>query len=147
MIDDLKRGLQDLLDKRARLFESEAKPLIDAGTTRALTADELTKDAEIEAAFRRFDRGIEQMRGQIEADMQRAALGLNGGNPEKRDDGIAETLRSILVERSKPGADLNFTTAQVKRALTNLTAADGAGNDRPFAFGVSGDVDLASDGD
>ena len=134
MIDDLKRGLQDLLDKRANLFESEAKPLIDAAASRSLTAEELAKDAQVEEAFRRFDRGIEMLRGQIAADEQRTALGVNGGSPEKRAGAIAEDLRSVLVERSKMGTDLTFTTAEVKRALTNLTASDGAGNTIPATF-------------
>ena len=134
MIDDLKKGLQDVLDKRARLFESEAKPLIDIMGTRALTADELTKEAEVDSAFKRFDSMAAQLRGQIEAATQRAALGLDGGQPRTRENGIAAELRAVLVERSKAGTDLPFTTAEVTRALTNLTAADGGGNTIPTTF-------------
>lgn len=133
MLDDLKRGLQDLLSKRANLFESEAKPLIDIAATRALTAEELAKDADIEAAFKRFDHGIAQLREQIQMETQRASLGLDGGSQGQR-SGIEQTLRSVLVERTQMGADLTFTSAEFKRALGTATTSDGAGNTIPSTF-------------
>lgn len=134
MIDDLKRGLQDLLNKRANLFESEAKPLIEISGTRAFNAEEQAKSDAAEEAMTRYDRSIALIRSQIEADSQRDALGLNGGAPAKRESGVAAELRSVLVERTKGGTDLTFTTAEITRALTNLTAADGGGNTIPSSF-------------
>ena len=134
MIDDLKRGLQDILDKRANLFETEAKPLIEIAGTRDFTAEEQAKDADVEAGLARYDRSIAMVRAQIEAESQREAMGLNGGALEKRESGVGAELRSVLVERTKSGTDLNFTTAEINRALTNLTASDGGGNVIPSTF-------------
>lgn len=132
-MDELKRALKDLLEQRARLFEAEAKPLIDATQGRAMTADEMAKSTAIDERFATLDVAVRQMRGQIDTEEQRAALGLDGA-PQNRSGGVGAELRAVLVERSKMGSDLAFNTREMQRALANTTAADGAGNTIPTTF-------------
>lgn len=125
-VEDQKRALKELLDKRANLWTSEAQPLIDIAQTRALTGEEETKMADIEASFERFDRAIKQTRDQVVAEEQREALNI-GGQPKERTSQVGEQIRSVL-RREVPGVDLAFDGATVTRALGSGTASDGAGN-------------------
>lgn len=125
-VEDQKRALQELLDKRANLWQAEGQPLVDAAATRALSGEEETKMADIEAAFERLDRAIKQTRDNLAAEEQRAALGV-GGQPQVRTSQVGEQIRSVL-RRETPGVDLAFDTGTVTRALSSSTASDGAGN-------------------
>lgn len=129
-MEDLKAGLKDLLDKRANLWTAEAQPLIDAATTRDLTADELAKEVDIDAAFVRFDRAIARTRDQIAAEEQRQAMGLDGRTPSTRTSNVAEKIRSVL-RREAPAVDLKFDGSTLSRALGTGTTSDGAGNTIP----------------
>jgi HK97 family phage major capsid protein len=125
-MDELKRALKDLLEQRKRLFEAEAKPLIDATQGRAMDADETAKSEAIEARFAQLDVAIRQMRGQIDTEEQRAALGLDG--ERRSQSGIADKLRSVVLERTEGSVELPFDTSMVTRALGSATTSDGAGN-------------------
>lgn len=126
-MDELKRALDKILTERARLFETEVKPLIDASEGRAMTGEEQQKSADIDARFAQIDMSIRQLRGQIDTEEQRAALGMDGGNQRRR-GGLGEQIRAALTDRSNPGLDLAFTSEQFTRALGVGTASDGAGN-------------------
>lgn len=125
-VEDQKRALQELLDKRANLWQAEGQPLVDVAATRALSGEEETKMADIEAAFERLDRAIKQTRDNLAAEEQRAALGV-GGQPQARTSQVGEQIRSVL-RRETPGVDLAFDTGTVSRALSSGTSSDGAGN-------------------
>lgn len=78
-MDDFDSAIADLMAKRAHLYETEAKPLIEIAATRAFTPEEKTLSDEVEAGLRRFDRALEQVRTQKEMQAQREKMGLAGG--------------------------------------------------------------------
>ena len=128
-MSELKQLLKDTLAQRMRLWETDAKPLIDAAGTRDLDASDQAKMANVEDALRGFDQRIGLLRGQIEAEESRAQVEAPGATSSS----IAEQIRSVLVEKSASHIDLEFGAEQA-RALGTGTASDGAGNTIPATF-------------
>ncbi|MDR0594531.1 MAG: phage major capsid protein [Bifidobacteriaceae bacterium] len=114
-------NMQRLVDERARIWETEGKPLADIAATRDFTAEETQTWERVNGALGRLQ---ERLKALEVANRQEAALeDMAGTAGPARDNDLAAELRSVL-NGEVAGIDLTFGH-EVTRALGGGAAGTG----------------------
>jgi HK97 family phage major capsid protein len=118
------RHIDGLLAQRRALSDGRAKALLEITTKRAFTDAEKAESDDIEAAYERFDRAIEQGRALLEASGARDRMGLGDPTPTATRGTLVnlDTKQPAAVQR-----DRSFTSHPVaEREASEASQRDAA---------------------
>lgn len=121
----IREQIKKVLDERANLWTVEGQPLADIAAERSFTDEERGKSEQVDSALLEFKRRLDMMQQQLAIEEQvRDFAAVLASDPAVR-SAFETELRSVLVAREKPHADLTFTGLELKRALSVGTPSAG----------------------